>query len=148
MGFGILIMCAYQYIIKKKETLKAPLLAALIIVICLYSYATIDRNRIWSSEKTIWADTIEKAPDNKYAHNNLGILVTWEGDIKRGITLFRRALAIDPMHHPARNNLGAALAKSGRIKEAAEEFSLVLKYDPTNPDARRNLKQALTILND
>ena len=121
---------------------------ALIAIICFYSYATIDRNRIWRTERAIWEDTIKKAPDNKYAYNNLGILITRAGEVEEGISLFRKALEIDPMHHPARNNLGAALAKSGRIREAATQFSTVLESDPGNPDARRNLKKALTILNE
>ncbi len=148
MGFGILLMCAYLYIVKKKETLKLPLIAALIALMCLYSYATIDRNRVWRTEMAIWEDTIKKAPDNKYAYNNLGILVTRAGEVEKGISLFRKAIEIDPTHHPARNNLGAALAKSGRIREAAEEFSAVLRSDPANPDARGNLKKALMILNE
>ncbi len=148
MGFGILIMCMYLYIIKKRETLKLPLLALLTILICLYSYATIERNRIWRTEIAIWEDTIKKAPNNKYAYNNLGILVTKGGEVEKGISLFRKAIEIDPMHHPARNNLGAALAKSGRIREAAAEFSTVLRSDPANPDARGNLSKALMILNE
>ena len=148
MGFGILIMCAYLYIIEKKEVFRLPLLVALIAVICLYSYATMERNRIWRTEITIWEDTIKKAPDNKYAFNNLGILVTREGEVDKGISLFKKALEIDPMHHPARNNLGAAFAKSGRIREAAVEFSTVLKSDPKNSDARGNLSKALMILNE
>jgi Flp pilus assembly protein TadD len=50
------------------------------------------------------------APDDFYAHYNLGLAHLTLGDNTRAIEQFRQALAIDPNSADARQNLAAARA--------------------------------------
>jgi tetratricopeptide (TPR) repeat protein len=59
----------------------------------------------------------------------------WRDDL----TLFGRAIALNPRNWVAHNNLGVALAKRGRSDEAFEQFSLAVAARPTYADARYNL---------
>ena len=142
-GFGLLAGAVYLWLAGKRESLGRIAAALLIIIIILYSVGTVERNRIWRTEIGIWQDTVKKAPDNKYAHNNLGIEHARAANLDEAIGEFRLSLEIDPSHAPARNNLGVALARSGRMSEAAAEFRKALESDPTNPDAGENLRKTL-----
>ncbi len=145
-GFGLLLALGYLYYAESSAGAKKFLTAFFIGLILLYSYGTIHRTGAWKNELTLWQDSTSKAPDNKYAFNNLAIELTRRGRIYEGIVAFRRSLEIDPGHNPARNNLGIALAKTGDIEGAVREFQTVLADNPNDINARKNLQQALSIL--
>ena len=49
----------------------------------LLAAGTIQRNSVFSSRLTIWADTVQIAPENSRAHNNLGSLLQATGDLNK-----------------------------------------------------------------
>lgn len=58
---------------------------------------------------------------------------------KDNVTLFRRAVEVDPTNDLAHTNLGCALADQGKWDEAAEHFRAAYEIDPDSPGASANI---------
>ena len=70
---------------------------------------------------------IELNPDDKEAHNALGVLYLQKlDDPAKAISQFKEALRTDPNFPEAANNLGSAYARTGRYNEAIEFYKVAL----------------------
>jgi tetratricopeptide (TPR) repeat protein len=94
------------------------------------------------------------------AHNNLGYILTREGDYKNAEAEFRTALSYTPDFESAQLNLknvlqletlqsyneqGVELMQQGKYSEAEAEFRQILQYQPDNPTAQQNLSRVLEL---
>jgi len=61
------------------------------------------------------------------------------GDVLRAISLYQRAITLQPDSVPARTNLAVALAHDGRYQEAIAQYQEALKTGPKNSLVRLNL---------
>jgi hypothetical protein len=75
-------------------------------------------------------------------------LTSWcqVGAWKNSLTLFRRALEVNPHNFLAHNNLGFTLAQRGRFEEAVHHYQAAVELNPNFPDAFFNLANALEIM--
>jgi Flp pilus assembly protein TadD len=107
--------------------------------------STAARNRDYSSEQSIWADTVAKRPDNFRAHNNLaGILLATPGRLNEAVAQFREAVRLRPDSAEAHNNLGNALAGvPGGMDEAVSQYREALRLKPDLVGANLGLGNAL-----
>ncbi len=104
---------------------------------------TIQRNRDYNSEITIWQDTVDKRPNNPRAHNNLGVALDHAGRTPEAIEHLERVLRITPDYAEAHNNLGKALAQVGRVPEAIAHYQQALRLKPDFAEAHNNLGNVL-----
>jgi Tfp pilus assembly protein PilF len=65
---------------------------------------------------------------------------------KDSITLFDRAVRVDPRNYLGLDNLGFTLAQRGRFEEAAEHFEKAIHLNPTYLDGLFHLANTLEIL--
>ena len=94
------------------------------------------------------------------AHNNLGYILSREGDFKDAEAEFRTALSYTPDFESAQLNLknvlqletllsynqqAIALVQLGKYKEAEAIFRQVLQYQPDNQAAQQNLSHVLEL---
>jgi tetratricopeptide (TPR) repeat protein len=94
------------------------------------------------------------------AHNNLGYILSREGDYKGAEAEFRTALYYTPDFESAQLNLknvlqletlqsynqqGIDLVQQGKFKEAEAVFRQVLQYQPDNAAAQQNLSHVLEL---
>jgi tetratricopeptide (TPR) repeat protein len=112
------------------------------VVVALLSL-TIQRNRDYSSELSIWQDTVKKRPHNSRAHDNLAGALTHAGRVPEAIMHLEQALRIDPGRTSTRVNLGNALLFEGKVSEAIGQYEQVLRIRPDFADAHNNLGFAL-----
>jgi len=106
--------------------------------------ATVHRNRIYRSEETLWADTVEKLPGSERAHNNLGNALYSEGRVPEAAAEYERSLELQPADNAeAQYNLGTCLLQEGKLDAAAARFRAALALAPLNADAHNNLGNAL-----
>jgi len=86
-------------------------------------------------------------PDDKNAHNNLGITYRdagryygeEKGDLNKAINYLQKALPFDPNEYETLRLLGVAYGVSGRNDKAIEFFTKALAARPNNADAMWNL---------
>jgi len=112
-------------------------------VVVLFAFLTIQRNRDYDSEVTIWQDTVAKRPNNPRARYNLGHALVQQGRVPEGIAQYEQALRIKPDNADAHNNLGAALREQGRMPEAIAQYEQALRIKPDFAEAHNNLGVAL-----
>jgi Flp pilus assembly protein TadD len=115
-------------------------------VVAVFTFLTIQRNRDYSSEVTIWQDAVEKRPDNSRAHYSLGLALGRMGRLPEAIEQWELALRINPDYAEAHNNLGFALYRAGRIPEAIRHCERALQINPDLAEAHNNLGIALVQL--
>src|SRR3989338_5616339 len=111
----------------------------LLIIISIYSFAVIKRNKIWADSYSLWVDTVIKMPESFRGHNNLGVVYEKQGRLDEAIKEYRMTLSLKPGYAEAHNNLGVVYAKQGQIDEAIKEFRTALSLKPGYAEAHNNL---------
>jgi tetratricopeptide (TPR) repeat protein len=82
-------------------------------------------------------------PGNVPAHNNLGLALQVQGDLKGAIACYHKALELEPKFAQAHFNLGVALYTQGDLKEAIACYRKTLDLDPRQTWAHNGLGRAL-----
>jgi tetratricopeptide (TPR) repeat protein len=109
---------------------------------------THDRNKDYSSELSLWSDTVAKRPQNARAHNNYGLaLAQHPRRIEEELAEYRAAIRLRPDYAAAYNNLGLALLRiPDRWPEAAECYQKAIQLMPACADFHSNLGNLFTLL--
>lgn len=112
-----------------------------IVVFCIFSLVVINRNKVWQSDFSLWADTVIKMPDSNFVHLNIGTVFSGQGRFDEAIREFKIALGLKPNYPPAfaHNELGYAYFKVGEIEAAEQEFNIALKQNPAYSTPYNNL---------
>lgn len=66
-------------------------------------------------------------------------LLQVEGDLERAMTLYQKAVALDPTYTTAYNDLGVVYEAKGWYPRAEEAYQRALEFDPTYLQAHTNL---------
>ncbi len=110
----------------RKCSLK-PAACILAIVIIALSCTAYQRNKVWSSELSLWSDVIAKNPLNPRAYNMVGNYYQANARFFDAIPYFIKALEVDSSYAEARSNLGNAYVQTGRIDEGLNELMITVK---------------------
>ncbi len=103
------------------------------------SYATVQRNEIYSNPVDLWRDTVEKRPANDRAQLNLAVAYLKDNrraDARRHLS---RALELNPANAQAWINLGVLCAQTGQLAEAFTSFEKAAHLEPGLAEAHYNL---------
>jgi tetratricopeptide (TPR) repeat protein len=68
----------------------------LTVVLVALSFISVERNRVWQNDKTLWEDTINVSPGSLKPYVNLGSIYFNEGDYDRAFNLFEKLKELDP----------------------------------------------------
>ncbi len=91
-----------------------------------------------SEAETAWRSILAAHPNNAEACAHLGFLEARQEHYKQAVSLYRKALSLDPSMPGLRLNLGLALFKGGELKQAIQVFEPLLTSEPpSSPDAQR-----------
>jgi len=104
---------------------------------------TFQRNIDYQSDLSIWQDTVDKAPYNARAHNDLGLALHGRGRFDEAIAQYRKALEIKPDSAEVHNNLGNGLFGRGQVDEAIIEYQKAMRIRPDYAEAHYNLGNGL-----
>lgn len=105
-------------------------IAAGLLVAAGLTVLTVQRNRVYQSELSIWTDTVRLRPENPRAVNSLGFALTHLGRFEESIPYYRRAIALKPQYVDAHFNLAEDLRRVGKKEEALAEYDAALAIDP------------------
>jgi tetratricopeptide (TPR) repeat protein len=89
------------------------------ILILVFSFITIYRNRYYKDQLSFWKNAVATAPDYAFNYNNLGAMYFMAGNMDMAEENFQKALTLNPKEPMVHNNLG--LIDAGRHEDAAAE---------------------------
>ncbi|HNC23313.1 MAG TPA: tetratricopeptide repeat protein [Opitutaceae bacterium] len=118
-------------------------LAALTLVACVLGTLTILRNRDYQSELGIWAQTVERAPDNPRARINLAEGLLLRHRPAEALPYALEAVRLKANYPEAQTNVGIALAQLGRPAEALPYCLEAVRLNPDGPRVQSNLGTVL-----
>lgn len=130
--------------------------AVLAVWLAVAAIMTVDRNRDWKDNQTLWSATYRKAPGSFRANCNLGGLAQDRREWELALTFTRRCLELDPQEALPHANLGAIYRDLGNralqagrfgvaedhLRQAIEYSRKALALEEDNPWARSNLADA------
>lgn len=104
------------------------------------------RNECYRSEAALWADTVEKRPQNPRAHNNHAHFLLLSGRLTEAAVHYEGALRISPDYTDAHYNYSNLLLALGRPAEALAHIERFLAARPQSTDGHLNRGRALLLL--
>lgn len=113
--------------------------SVLVLAAAACGYATIDRNRDYHSESTMWLNVIAQRPNNARAHSDLGRLLRRQGHHEEALVYLRRSIELDPTLRAGHNNIGNALVREGKIDEGIKHLKEAVRLWPDEAQYHNNL---------
>ena len=110
-----------------------------IIIVGLYTTATIARNRDWQDGLTLWSKTVKSSPNSSIAHGSLGHAYQELGRLDEAVEEYQRAIAIYPDDYKAHYNLGVVYDQQGLFDKAVPSYQRAIQINPAYPNAHYNL---------
>ena len=136
VGFCFMAGWSLDMVAKNKKELKHICIAAMSIVIILFSSLTFNRCKIWKNSETLWTDVIEKYPDKSaIPYNNRGFYYYNLGQWTRAVDDFTRAIGISPDDNAPYSNRGVAYANMGQWDKAIADCSRAIEINPNDANA-------------
>lgn len=146
LGFALVVawglVKAFSY--SERETLfrKKGLIAALGVLLILFSGKTISRNPAWESDLVLHQTDVETSSNSARVHYFLGLEVmkvqameakdkaTMDRYLMEAVTLFEKALDIYPSYYQVYNQLGLAHYRLGNFDKALESYEIGTEHVP------------------
>lgn len=103
-GYVILIAALSRHAIRKsllgKQT-AAFFVLLMVITGVFFAKTTLERNRVWKDDYSLWADTVIKSPDSDIAHNNLGVAYENQGRLDDALKEYEAAISLNRFYTDA-----------------------------------------------
>jgi protein O-mannosyl-transferase len=115
----------------------------LILLVLINAVLTYERNNIWKSEYTLWADCLKKSPNKPRPLNAYGKAVADAGNASAALTHYDKAIKLNPRFFLAYENRGNAKTKLGDYRGAITDYEETLRINPYHADGHYNLGNAL-----
>ena len=121
----------------KQRTIALGMLSGIAILACIV--VTWMQLQHWKDSETLFRHTLKVTTGNFVIHNNLGTVLSAQGEVDDAITHYRTALSINPKYEDAWFNLGNACVKSGQTAMAVEAYQQALHMNPKHSEAWNHL---------
>jgi tetratricopeptide (TPR) repeat protein len=113
-------------------------LVFLLLVIALMR-VTVERNKVWQNEFTLWYETAKASPESPRAHLNLASAYYVIGFLDNAEEEARLALKIYPAYYEAIEMLGHIYLKKGLLDDAIKMFKIAIRIYPDRATAYNGL---------
>lgn len=147
VGFAIVfawLLCKGAERLGSVSAANTTIAAVLVVVVGLMSFKTIDRNKAWKNDSTLFGTDIATVPNSVLVNANVAAsyitLADFEKDqagkekyLRDAIKILDHTLGIHPRFVAAYLNRGIAWYKLGDIDKAVENMNNVKKLYPTYP---------------
>jgi tetratricopeptide (TPR) repeat protein len=119
---------------------------AIVAIVALIANAigTHERNKVWATEETLWADVVVKSPANGRAWMNYGLTQMAKGKYEEAKGDFEHAATFTPYYSILEINRGIVEGQLGDQREAEKHFQRALQL---NPDANAHFFYARWLAN-
>jgi tetratricopeptide (TPR) repeat protein len=100
------------------------------VVLIALTLGTRQRNEVWHSEETLWADAARKSPASGRVLMNYGLTQMAKGEYRRALDYFERAEVLAPSYATLEINLGIVNGALNRNLDAAGHFARAIQLAP------------------
>lgn len=130
------------------------LVALVPVLLMVIGLGTYSRNQVWATEESLWADALDKAPNNARPFAKLGEIYGWQKEksaqnLHTAVALLHKALDRESPRtsfQPAIvGNIGKVYANYGLLDEAVRFYHQSLELNPDFLNSRFDLANALAL---
>ncbi|XP_069690300.1 protein O-mannosyl-transferase Tmtc2 [Periplaneta americana] len=139
IGYCLLIGLGCHVI--HSRTNKSLVLVCVALLLAAFSVRTVQRNRDWMDEESLYRSGIPINPPKSYG--NLGSVLSSQGRVEEAEWAYRMALKYRSNMADVHYNLGILLQGREQYEEAIQSYQLAIQYRPTLALAHLNLAQLL-----
>jgi len=143
IGFCLVVPAALHAAANKyfsrPSTVNGATWIPVVVILGLFSAATIMRNSVWQNNFTLWSQTVQDSPNSPTARGGLGMAYLTRGMLAEAAEQFEIAIKLNPRHHKNFYNLGLVHHKKGDLNKALEYFSRSAKLYPASVKAHYNM---------
>lgn len=140
VGFALLLAYLCGQALKRRRSAVAAVFVS-VILLAAYSTASIERGRVWRDDYSLWADSLEKSPNNPNVHYNFAWASHGKGDLENAVRHYSETIRLDRGAADAHYNLGVIYAYRKDVQGAAMEFSEALRINPGYKEAADRLRE-------
>jgi tetratricopeptide (TPR) repeat protein len=101
-----------------------------VLILGLWSAATVARNSVWTDALRLWADAAVKSPAHPAVRLNLGTEYVRAGDPARALAEFEEAIRLQPDYGLAHHNVGLLYLGQGAYTQARAAFEQAAAFAP------------------
>ncbi len=117
----------------------------LVLLVLTNAVLTYDRNKVWKSEYTLWADCLKKSPNKPRPLNGYGNALADAGNASEALMYYDKAIEINPHFYLAYENRGNAKINLGDYEGAVADYEEALRIAPYYSAGHYNLGNALAL---
>lgn len=132
---GLVVAVAYWIGMRFARAPRGALAGAAVLVLLAHAVGTHERNEVWRTEETLWADVVQKSPANGRAWMNYGLTQMSKGKYAEAKASFERTASMLPNYSIVQINLGIVESALGNHEAGEAHF---LRGMELNPDANAN----------
>ena len=110
--------------------------AACALLLAGLAFGTVQRNRVWRTEESLWRDVTIKSPQNGRGLMNYGLALMGRGDFTNALDYFTRAAEWNPNYATLEINLGIVNGALHNPPEAERHFQRALQLAPNEASPR------------
>jgi protein O-mannosyl-transferase len=129
VGLTLVVGCSAVALARRWLTLRIAVPAA-VCLLAAFGWLTIERNRVWHTEESLWRDVTLKSPRNGRGWMNYGLAQSSRGDYTGALAAFEQARLYTPDYPLLEINFGIVRGAKGDHQAAESHFRRALQLAP------------------
>ena len=130
VGFGLVLGLVFCVTLSSRWRQHVVVMA--VVLVTVYSTATLQRGMVWNDNIRLWTDTTEKVPNHGAPWNQLGRAYAAIGDDEHALPAYEHALELLKMSESRfkiSHNIGTIYLRQRELSKAETHFRLALGAD-------------------
>jgi len=123
-------LCLGLYDLKKDHRIWGM---CFLVVLVIFSVLTVERNKVWRSEISLWQDVIQKSPQKGRSYLSLGAAYAADGQYAKAIETLTKAAGLMADAHVF-STRGAVYVLNKEDDLALKDFNQAIVLDPQMPE--------------
>lgn len=159
LGIIISVVIGIFILFRSQQTEKWQSVAFLISTLAaiLFSIQTIQRNKAWESNTTLFTADLQNSPNSARVQFNYGVLKmntdqrdssTIRHELLLAASSFKKAISIDSLDGNSYTNLGVVSYRLNQFDQSVKYTKKALSLNPNDPSLSANLGDAYFMLKD
>ena len=136
LGIALLSAALFRWAGKNFRSFR---IAALLIVVVIFAAMTMQRNRAFANNITLWEDVVRKSPGKARAHFNLGLAYQLDNRPDDAIREYKVTLSLNPQVPATYSNIAALELDGGQLDEAEKTLLRLTEMAPQQAETFVNL---------